>query len=94
MMLVGASFLGIAANTSLGLVLVGMLLAFVRLIRGPSLPDRVVALDLIGLFAVGFVAAYDTAAEQLVLLDAAIVIALVSFLGTVGFAHYVQRRTE
>ena len=69
-----------------------MFLAFLRLVRGPSLPDRVVALDLIGTFAVGIIAAYDIATEQPILLDAATVVALVAFLGTVAFAHYVEKR--
>lgn len=80
--------------TALALVLGGLaiLLAFVRLVCGPSLPDRVVALDLIGVLAVGMIAAYDVATEQPVLLDAATVLALVAFLGTVAFARYVERK--
>lgn len=69
-----------------------LFLAFFRLVRGPSLPDRVVALDLIGMLSVGVIAAYDIASEQPVLLDAATVVALVSFLATVAFARYVERR--
>jgi multicomponent Na+:H+ antiporter subunit F len=78
----------------LALAMAGMalFLAFIRLVRGPSLPDRVVALDLIGTVAVGVIAAYDIATEQPVLLDAATVVALVAFLGTVAFARYVERR--
>lgn len=67
------------------------LLAFVRLVRGPSVPDRVVALDLIAILIVAIVATYDIATEQPVLFDAAIVLALVAFLGTVAFARYVER---
>ncbi len=92
MILAQTTFVTQAAMIALGVILVAMLLAFIRLIRGPSLPDRVVALDLIGILSVGFIAAYDMAVEQLVLLDAAIVVALVSFLATIGFAHYVRRR--
>lgn len=72
----------------------GMFLAFYRLVRGPSLPDRVVALDLIGVIAVGVIAAYDILTEQPILLDAATVVALVAFLGTVAFARYVERRKQ
>lgn len=70
---------------------VAMILAFVRLLRGPSLPDRVVALDLITILVVAIVATYDIATDQPVLFDAAIVLALVAFLGTVAFARYVER---
>jgi multicomponent Na+:H+ antiporter subunit F len=71
---------------------VALLLAFLRLVRGPSLLDRVVCLDLIGTLSVGMIAAYDIATEQPVLLDAATVVALVAFLGTVAFARYVERK--
>jgi multicomponent Na+:H+ antiporter subunit F len=81
-----------AVTLSLAMAGLALFLAFVRLVRGPSLPDRVVALDLIGTLAVGVIAAYDIATEQPVLLDAATVVALIAFLGTVAFARYVERR--
>ncbi len=83
-----------AVTLGLAMAGLGMFLAFARLVLGPSLPDRVVALDLIGLIAVGIIAAYDILTEQPVLLDAATVVALVSFLGTVAFARYVERRRQ
>lgn len=67
-----------------------VILAFVRLVRGPSVPDRVVALDLIAVLVVSIVATYNIATNQPVLFDAAIVLALVAFLGTVAFARYVE----
>jgi multicomponent Na+:H+ antiporter subunit F len=71
-----------------------MFLAFFRLARGPSLPDRVVALDLIGVITVGFIAAYAIDLDQQVFIDAAIVVALIAFLGTVAFAQYLERRAR
>ena len=68
----------------------GVVLAVFRLLRGPSLPDRVVALDLIGILVVGILALAGIAAGQPVLLDAAVVLALMGFLGTVAFARYVE----
>lgn len=69
-----------------------MTLAFVRLVRGPTLPDRVIALDLIGTLGMGMIAAYAIARNLPVLLDVAIVLALLSFLGTIAFARYLERR--
>jgi multicomponent Na+:H+ antiporter subunit F len=71
-----------------------LVLSFVRLVRGPSLPDRVVALDLLAAIIVGFIAVYATATGQRVFLDAAIVVALIIFLGTVAFAQYIERRAQ
>jgi multicomponent Na+:H+ antiporter subunit F len=69
-----------------------LILAGARLVLGPSLPDRVVALDLMGILAVGFVAANTIRTGQAAYLDAAIVLALISFLGTVAFARYIGLR--
>ena len=82
----------LAPKLALALIGLAMLLTFVRLVRGPTLPDRVVALDLMGVLAVGMLAAYAVAAGQPVLLDPAAVLALVGFLGTVAFARYLARR--
>jgi len=71
-----------------------MFLAFARLARGPSLPDRVVALDLIAVTTAGFMTIYAIDTGQRVFLDAAIVLALISFLGTVAFAQYLERRAR
>jgi multicomponent Na+:H+ antiporter subunit F len=71
---------------------VSVVIAFVRLLMGPSLPDRVVALDLVGLAIVAVVATYSIYTNQPILLRAATALALISFLGTVAFAYYVQRK--
>jgi multicomponent Na+:H+ antiporter subunit F len=71
---------------------VAILLAFIRLVRGPSLSDRVVALDLMTTLIIGIIAVYAIATNQSVFLDVASVLALISFLGTVAFAYYVERR--
>lgn len=76
----------------LTMLAISVLCAFIRLLRGPSLPDRVVALDLIGLAVVAMVASYSTQTGQPVLLRAVTVLALISFLATVAFAYYVQRK--
>jgi multicomponent Na+:H+ antiporter subunit F len=68
-----------------------ILLTCYRLIIGPTLPDRVVALDLIATLAVGIIAVYAISTRQSVLLLDAIVLTVVSFLGTVAFAYYVGK---
>lgn len=76
----------------LPVLVLALLLSAVRLLRGPSLADRVVALDLMTTLAVGVAGAAAIVADQAVMLDVALVLALVAFLGTVAFAHYVERR--
>jgi multicomponent Na+:H+ antiporter subunit F len=76
------------------LLSLALLLAFIRLTRGPSLPDRVVALELIASIVVGFVGvhAIDTGISSL--LDVAIVIALTAFLAAIGFARFLERGAQ
>jgi len=76
------------------MLLIAMYLAFARLVRGPTLPDRVVALELITTLTVAMIVVYTIGSNQPVFLDAAIVVALVSFLGTVAFAQYLERRAR
>ena len=73
---------------------VALLLAFIRMARGPSVADRIVALDLMAILSVGIIMLYDVATSLPVFLDAAIVLALVGFAGTIGFAKYLERRTR
>ncbi len=63
----------------------------IRLLKGPSLPDRVVALDLIAYIVIAFIAAYSIATGTADFIDAAIVVALIAFLGTTAFARYVHK---
>ena len=69
-----------------------VVMVFVRLVRGPSLPDRVVAIDLMNTLGIGIIASYAIATGQVAFLDVAIAMALISFLGTVAFAYYIERR--
>lgn len=79
--------------TRIALVMLGaaLLLAVVRLVNGPTLPDRVVAMDLIGVLVVGLIVVLAAWTGVPATLDAAIVIALIGFLGTVAYATYVER---
>jgi multicomponent Na+:H+ antiporter subunit F len=86
------TFLSVAAYVAILAVVLSILGAAVRVVIGPSLPDRVVALDLIGMLSVSFIAVVAIASDQPVLLDAAIALALVSFLGTVAFARFIEWR--
>lgn len=92
MSLASLSMMEWAVGLSMAMVGLSMILTFVRLVRGPSLADRVVALDLMGVLVVGMITAYDVGTDQPVLLDTATVLALVAFLGTVAFARYLERR--
>ncbi len=85
------TFLQIALLIAASMLAVALILAFVRLLIGPDMPDRVVALDLVAILVVAVVATYIIATDQPHLFDAAITLALVAFLGTVAFARFIER---
>lgn len=86
------SYVPTAAVLTLNIFGAAMLLAMVRLLKGPTLADRVVALDLIAALAVGVIAVYAILTNQPMLLRAGIVVALVIFVGTVAFAMFLEKR--
>jgi multisubunit Na+/H+ antiporter MnhF subunit len=83
--------LAIVIHTALVTLGVALLVAVVRLVKGPTLPDRVVAMDLIGVLVVGLIVVLAASTQVPATLDAAIVIALIGFVGTVAYATYVER---
>lgn len=78
----------------LGVLAASMGIAFVRLVRGPSLADRVVALDLIALVGVAAMVAAALAYHDAWLLDVGLLLALIGFVGTAAFAHYIVSAEE
>lgn len=78
----------------LPVITLSVALSFVRLVRGPSLPDRVVALDLMTTLGIGVIGVYAILIDEAIFVDIAVVVALISFLGTIAFAYYVQRRLQ
>ena len=79
------------ALIALAILALALLIAVVRLVKGPTLPDRVVALDLAGVLVVGLIVVLAGSTRVPATLDAAIVIALIGFVGTVAYATYVER---
>ncbi|MEM8553595.1 MAG: cation:proton antiporter [Pseudomonadota bacterium] len=81
-----------SVEIALILIVVAVLLGFVRLIRGPSLPDRVVALDMMTVLIVAFCGVAAIRFDDPAFLDVALVLALVGFLATVALARFAERR--
>jgi multicomponent Na+:H+ antiporter subunit F len=71
---------------------VSFALIVVRIVRGPTLPDRVVALDMLVAVGIGFIAAIGVQTDYYLYLDIAIALGLVGFLATVAFARFVLNR--
>lgn len=71
-----------------------VVLIFVRFVKGPSLSDRVIALDLLITTGIGIIALYSIINNKPTFLDIAMILALIAFLGTVAFSYYMERREK
>ncbi|MEP7180659.1 MAG: K+/H+ antiporter subunit F [Betaproteobacteria bacterium] len=76
---------------AVGAFAVALLLAFWRLLRGPSVPDRILALDTLYLDAMALLVLLGIAYGTTLWFEAALVIAMLGFVGTVALAKYVAR---
>jgi multicomponent Na+:H+ antiporter subunit F len=88
------SLLQVAAYVAFAATTLAFIASFVRVVKGPSLADRVLALDMIGLVSVSLIATYAIASQQALFLDAALALALIAFLGTVAFARFIEWRSR
>ena len=88
------AFLILAVDASFVMIIVSVVAAFVRLVRGPTLADRVAALDMMTVLIVAFCGLFAISAGEAAFLDVGIVLALVGFLATVALARYAERRMK
>ena len=88
------TFLEIILHGSLIILSVSILITLVRFIIGPSLSDRVISLELIALIIIGIIAIYSMVTDEPVFIDIAVIISLISFLGTIAFAYYLEKRIK
>lgn len=89
----GLDFQTFAVDLAFPMVMAAVVLAFLRLARGPSLSDRVVALDMMTVLIVAFCGLFAISTGVTAFLDVAAIVALIGFLATVALARYVERRT-
>lgn len=71
-----------------------MVLIFVRVIKGPRLMDRVVALDLLVIVGIGFISSYAILFNKSLIIDVSLILALIAFLSTVAFTYYYEKGGE
>ena len=83
--------LNIAVTIAFVCIAIALLLNFWRLVRGPSLPDRILALDTMYINTVALLVLFGIHQGQDVYFEAALLIALVGFVGTVALCKYLLR---
>lgn len=78
----------------LPLLCLALILVTIRFIIGPTIIDRIIALDLIVTIGIGVIAIYSVLYDQPNFLDIALILALIAFLGTVAFTSYIEKRDK
>ena len=86
-----AGLVALASDIGLVVVVAGMLLCVARLLRGPHLADRAMAVDTLTTHLMALVILFMLRGESLLLFDGVLVLALLGFLTTVAFSQYILR---
>ncbi|CAM3202775.1 Na(+)/H(+) antiporter subunit F1 [Filibacter tadaridae] len=73
------------------LVILSMGALLFRVFRGPSTPDRLIALDAIGVMLISVIALVSILFETGFFIDVILLIAIISFIGTVSFSKFIER---
>lgn len=76
---------------SLFLLVLSILAALYRVIKGPSTADRVQALDTISIIIIAGVAIYSVLFDSHAILEVILLIGILSFVGTIAFARFIER---
>jgi len=77
---------------SLTLFLLAIILALYRIIRGPSMPDRVVALDMIGVNLISGVAVFSVVLSTHAFLEVILIVGILAFISTIALSRFVERK--
>ena len=81
-----------SVTLALGILSLSFLITIYRIIKGPTLPDRILGLDMLVAIAIGFIAVIGIKTGYTLYVDVAIALGLVGFLATVAFARFVLSR--
>lgn len=76
---------------SLIIVILSMVGLLYRIFRGPSIPDRLIALDAIGVMFISATALLSILFETKFFIEVILLIAVLSFIGTVGFSKFIEK---
>ena len=78
-------------NIALVIIMISISLGVYRLVKGPTVVDRVIALDLLTLIAIALIALIAHITSRFIYVDVALVYGLLSFLSVLAVARYLER---
>jgi multicomponent Na+:H+ antiporter subunit F len=74
------------------LLMTAMILTLVRLLKGPTVSDRIAAMDLIASIIMGVILVYSVLINNAMYFDVPLVISLISFIGTIAVSTYLKQK--
>ncbi len=78
-------------TTSLVLFSITIAIAAIRIILGPSMPDRVIGLDMIGVNLIATIAVISVLMNTKAFLEVILILGILSFIGTIAFSKFIER---
>ncbi|WP_026700378.1 Na(+)/H(+) antiporter subunit F1 [Salibacterium aidingense] len=73
------------------LLSLAILISLFRVAKGPSMPDRVIALDMIGINLISLVAVISLIQETTAFLEVILLLGILAFIGTVAFSKFIEK---
>ena len=77
-------------HIAMGIAMAGVLVAAVRMVLGPTAADRTVALDTLTVISISLIALGALFANRVIYIDVAMVYGILSFIGVVAVARYLE----
>lgn len=74
-----------------GLIFLSLLITFIRFIKGPTLVDRTISFDVMTISSISLIALISHFAERYIYLDVALIYGLMSFLGVLVIARFLEK---
>lgn len=88
------SLINIILSVVIIVLVVSAILVLYRFIKGPTLPDRVTAIDLITTMVIAIIVVFSILWDSPNFFDVAMVLSLISFLGSMSYAFYLTKRNK
>jgi len=83
--------LNLALSIAFVMVAIAIMLSFIRLIIGPSVPDRILALDTLYINTIALLILLGINLQSALYFEAALLIAVMGFMGTLALSKYLLR---
>jgi multicomponent Na+:H+ antiporter subunit F len=83
--------IGFALHFALFCLSLAYFAALYRLLKGPTVPDRIIVIDLVASATIGIILVFIILTGKTIYINVALVIALIVFMGNVAFAKYLKK---